>query len=152
MCVCACVRALLLSLSTFHTVYWRGGYQIFTNMTFGRNPISINSPLLRCDVWWKMNWTVLRPAVAMKYHIHIHFFTTSCEQKSWGEAMSDSSTLLWKKKPRSRVPLQRLSYEIGLRIHCCRYISFLYVYWFWKIFGDIQHKEDWILEKMKKNQ
>ena len=49
-----------------------------------------------------------------------------------------------KKKPRGRVPLKWLSYEIALQIHCCRYISFLYVYWFCKIFGDIQHKVDWI--------
>ena len=49
-----------------------------------------------------------------------------------------------KKKPRSRLPLKWLSYEIALQIHCCRYISFLYVCCFCKIFGDIQHKVDWI--------
>ena len=100
---------------------------------------------MRCDVWWKMHQAVPRPAAAMKYHIHIHIFIAGCEQKSWGEAMSGSSTLFCEKKtPRGRIPLKWLSYEIAQQIHCCRYISFLYVYWFCKIFGDIQHEVDWI--------
>ena len=101
---------------------------------------------IRCDVWWKMHQAVPRPAAAMKYHIHIHIFIAGCAQNSWGEAMSDSGTLFFvKKKPRGRVPLKWLSYEIALQIHCCRYISFPYVYWFFcKIFGDLQHKVDWI--------
>ena len=97
------------------------------------------------DVWWKIHQVVPRLAAAMKYHIHIHIFIVGCAQKSWDEAMSDSGILFFvKKKPRGRVPLKWLSYEIALQIHCCRYISFLYVYWFCKIFGDIQHKVDWI--------
>ena len=122
-CVCVCACTPFISIYISYCILKRRLPDLY-KYDFWKKPYFYQLTII--EMWCMMEDELDGTQTSSCYEVsHSHTFL---HHKLWTEKLRWSNVRLQhsfvKKKPRSRVPLQRLSYEIGLRIHCCRYISF----------------------------